>query len=463
VTKKIVLINSDAEYTSFERNKGAEAVMISTVELLRHSIPEAQFVTTMQCSQSLSQRLNCEVIKNRISSTTVYSLFASLKSNIDVLRCMVWKALRKYLRIDLKALVNNKKLREYSSADVIIHLGMDLYSDDFGPLTIIEHSKDILLGVMLGKPVVMWAESIGPFRHKFTRWLAKSTLNRVCIITVREELSKRNLQDIRVNKPLIYVTLDPAFLLEPAPEERVQSILHSEGICTNAGPLIGMTLTYPVDSSQKLSRFAFMKLLYRTLQYALPGRLFLSAVSIGKRLGLYSSVGAPKEFRYTKLMAQIIVHLVENLNATIMLVPHQEGAGPLVSERAIHENVRAQVEYKDKVKLVSGDYPAPEVKGIIGKCHLFIGSKMHSNIAALSQCIPTVGLAYSYKFRGIMEMLGQQNYVCSNITFEEVISKVIDAWNKRVEIRTELESRLKDVRALSTLNARLVKEFVDSR
>lgn len=461
--QRILIINCDGEHRTIEANKGAEMVIISTIETLRACFPQTEFVTTIQLSERLSQDLDCKVIKNKIYSTTTYSLSSSVKSFVDLVRCLSWRAVRKYARLNLKALVNNKKLREYSSADVIIHLGMDLYSDDFGLRTIIEHSKDLLLGVMLGKPVVMWAESIGPFKSRVTRWLAKFTLNRVSLITVREEISNQHLEEVAVNKPPIYITADPAFLTDPAPEGCVQTILEEEDLSDSKRPLIGMCLTYlPSRVVRKSRKFTFMESLYRTLQYTLPEGLFKVIVKVASQTRFYSPA-AIKQNSYIKSMAQVADYLVERLNATIVLMPHIQGTGLLVTERAIHEEVWQQTNHKDNIRLVAYEYTAQEIKGIIGQCELFIGGKMHSNIAALSQCIPTVGLAYSYKFEGIMEMLGQENYVCSNITFEEVISKVIDAWNRKEEIRTELGARLKDVRALSTLNARLVKDFVDSR
>ena len=36
---------------------------------------------------------------------------------------------------------------------------------------------------------------------------------------------------------------------------------------------------------------------------------------------------------------------------------------------------------------------------------------MHANIAATSMCVPTLAIAYSHKFYGIMKMLQLDEYV----------------------------------------------------
>jgi polysaccharide pyruvyl transferase WcaK-like protein len=50
-------------------------------------------------------------------------------------------------------------------------------------------------------------------------------------------------------------------------------------------------------------------------------------------------------------------------------------------------------------------FSAGEIKWHIGRCDLFLGSRMHACIAALSQEVPALALAYSDKFRGIYESL----------------------------------------------------------
>ena len=47
-------------------------------------------------------------------------------------------------------------------------------------------------------------------------------------------------------------------------------------------------------------------------------------------------------------------------------------------------------------------------KAVIGQCDFFIGSRMHACIAALSQGVPCVGVAYSMKFAGVFDTVGME-------------------------------------------------------
>ena len=61
--------------------------------------------------------------------------------------------------------------------------------------------------------------------------------------------------------------------------------------------------------------------------------------------------------------------------------------------------------------IVDREYDQHEIKGVIGMCDFFVGSRMHACIGALSQGIPCVGVAYSMKFRGVFESVGVADWV----------------------------------------------------
>ena len=66
---------------------------------------------------------------------------------------------------------------------------------------------------------------------------------------------------------------------------------------------------------------------------------------------------------------------------------------------------------QERVIVLDGKYDQGEVKYLIGLCDFFMGARMHSTIAALSQCVPAVGMAYSKKFIGVFETVGMQECV----------------------------------------------------
>jgi polysaccharide pyruvyl transferase WcaK-like protein len=162
-------------------------------------------------------------------------------------------------------------------------------------------------------------------------------------------------------------------------------------------------------------------------------------------------------------MARVIDSLVENLNATVIMIPHVYTSNG--DDRIAINSVFHKVKNKSKVKTIKNEYTPQELKGIIGLCDLFIGARMHATIAATSMLVPTVGIAYSHKMHGIIgEMLGQEKYVLDikELDYENLISTIKDAWGNRDRIKKELEVRIPMIKEKAMLNGKLVKELRNS-
>jgi polysaccharide pyruvyl transferase WcaK-like protein len=330
----------------------------------------------------------------------------------------------KLFNIDIP-ISKNSRLFDYYDSDIVINSGGDTMSGEYG-ISTLNSFINILYAILLNKPVVLYGESLGYFRNSVLTSVAKFVFNKTELILVREELSKRYLYGAGITNPKIYVTADPAFLLSAAPQSRVFEILSDESINEIQRPLIG------INPSELIGRFTGSK---------------------------------PRESKekITEIMVHVIDNLIENLNATIILIPHVYTSG--VDDRIAINKIFHNVENKSKVKTIKNEYTPEELKGIIGQCDLFIGARMHATIAATSMLVPTVGIAYSHKMYGIIgEMLGQQKYILDikELNYESLISKINDAWENREKIRKELEVKIPMVQERAMLNGKLVKELLDS-
>jgi len=409
---KILLINASC----CAPNKGAAAMAISSFRSLKEFIPDVDFIILSGALPDLERCVhNIKHINKRMHPIKSFSL---------LFRCALWSILHNYFGLSADALIKNEKiLQAYVKTDIVIDLRGDTFSDDYGVSSTIFSCRDMLFGIFLGKPVVIYPQSIGPFKTKLTKYLARFTLNRVSLIMVREDITRNYLQTMGINKPPIYLIPDISFLLQPASDERIQEILSEENINRNNSPIIGLSV------SQQISHFA--KADYEA---------------------------------YVNLMIYVVDYLTEKLNATVVFVPHVVASWG--DDRIIAEKIYQKVKDKRKVISISNEYTPEELRGIIGQFDLFIGSRMHANISATSMCVPTVAIAYSHKTHGIMKMLGQEKYVCDIETIisnkNELTSKINSAWENRAEIKKELEMKIKLVRERTLLSAKLVKELLDS-
>ena len=427
----MLLINTNCSW-----NKGSAAQVVSTTDALRTYVPDARFSLISYCPE----RDFKECVKRNIKLVGYWSrkprnfrralVAFSYHLACSLVRSLAWRLLST-LRIRMPFLLNDAYCNEYLQADIVIDLGGDSFSDKGArsPINI----AAILIALILRKPVVIYSQSIGPFT-KLTMPLAKVCLNKAHFITVREGVTKRYLETIGVKNTVMYELADCAFALNPITPVEAKDIMVEEGIYREDLPLVGISVS------------------------GLVARL--AERSSSKLQALEDQRNS-----YLALMAQLVDFLTEIMQVQVVFVPHV--IAPrwwLPDDRVVGQEIYALVMNKAKVCLIEHDYTPEELKGIIGQCDLFIGSRMHANIAALSMHIPTIALGWSHKYAGIMERLGLGQYVCdySSVTAEELISKVSNAWTKRREIKEQLASKVEREKESALLGAKLVKELIDS-
>lgn len=106
----------------------------------------------------------------------------------------------------------------------------------------------------------------------------------------------------------------------------------------------------------------------------------------------------------------LIDHILKTTDLNIVLIPHvvwenNDDRKPIAGLY----NAFAQTGRVIKLE----DASAPQLKGYISRCRMFIGARTHATIAAYSSCVPTLAVGYSVKAQGIAKDLfgTTQNYV----------------------------------------------------
>ncbi len=202
-------------------NKGTASIIVSGIEELNKLLGNAQFIIF-----SPSKDIDSICYHNTLSpDCNVKVIGISYYSWIH--RSYPWRCL----------LVLLKSIPKYFSADIIV----DMRGEGFRNASVsIFQSIQLLLGVLLRKLVVVYAQSLGPFQSRINKLLAKFTLRKMSLITIREPVSVTYFQSLGIDKQA-YLCGDQAFLLRPAPSSRVKEILRKEKILDRDKPLIGIS------------------------------------------------------------------------------------------------------------------------------------------------------------------------------------------------------------------------------
>jgi len=409
-------------------NFGGPSLLISTCKVLKEAIPNAKFKLWTH-SPERDYRL-AKIYDNKyklrrveISARDIY---------IGFIRAFLFAILKKF-KIRANFLLNFKWLREYLDSEVIIDIRGITLTDYFGGRGITQdifgyfaQTVTLLTAHLLGKPAIKFTQDMGPFNNKINRFFSKICLNRLDIIMARGEITKDLLKKIGIETP-IYIQPDTAFVMDPAPIEEIKEILKKEQI--DKKTLIGIVPSRQVD-----------KRILSTKDFKLQNN-------------------------YTLLLARLADYLIEKFDANIVLIPNEithekNGYDDVYVAKKIFKNIKN----KERVRLITNEYFAPQLKGVIGKCDLLISSRYHSMVAALSMCIPTLVIGWGFKYNQIMKMVGQENFVCDykKISLNELYLKIDHLWYNKEKIKKELADKMPSIKNSVFLGGEIVKNLIDT-
>lgn len=295
-----------------------------------------------------------------------------------------------------------------SRADLVVDLSGDMLTEDAGIHVAVSHYLPLLRAAALGRPYAITAQSIGPFRR--TRPLAAWILTRAEFVSARESTTTQYLEEV-VPGLEVTTTADMAFLLPVQPPN----------VELPAGPFVAASVS---------------SLLRGTLQRS-------------SGLDLVDEV------------AGALDSLAEVAGTSTVLVAHVTGPSEAKDDRILAREVATRM--RSQAMVVDQDLDPRAVKGVIGRADLMLGARMHANIAALSQCVPTVALAYSHKTSGIMSDLGLGEAVvdCRNKLEPGAVERaVLDVWARREDLAHTLQEEIPRVRQAARRNARELTDLL---
>lgn len=115
-------------------------------------------------------------------------------------------------------------------SDALLSGGGSLLQDTTSTRSLLYYLSVIRCAEWLGKPVMLYANGIGPVRRPGNRRRVKRVVERATLVTLRDHSSARELAGMGVTRDDLLVTADPVFHLSPAPAQRGAELLAQTGL-----------------------------------------------------------------------------------------------------------------------------------------------------------------------------------------------------------------------------------------
>lgn len=310
--------------------------------------------------------------------------------------------------------VNRFSLRDViqaiRSCDLLISGGGSLLQDITSTRSLLYYISLMKLAKIFKKKVMVYANGVGPINGRINRVLTRRILNKVDLITLRDQDSRLFLQELGVYNENVFVTADPVFTLEPTSPEEVLGVLEGESI-PNDKPFVGISLRDWMDSENLIVN-----------------------------------------------MAKTIDYIVESKKVNVILIPMHYPEDLDISRRVL-----AKIN-NDSTYLLAQKYSVEDLMGIIRKLEMIIAVRLHSLIYAASQGIPMVGIVYDPKIQGFLKSVNM-DYMCpaEGLEYQDLINKFNLVWDQREGLKKDLIRLDQDMKKEALKNTYMVKDLLQGR
>ena len=252
--------------------------------------------------------------------------------------------------------------------------GGSLIQDQTSTRSLKYYLLSIQLAKLAGCRVLMYGCGIGPVNVPANRRQAARVINRcVDAITLREDLSAEELRSMGVTEPRVYVTADPALLLQPG----------------SVGAVDGFLLNNNLDPSGSYALFV----LRPWKGFERKKQAFVDAANyVNQKYGL----------------TPVFFALEPNRD----VAPCKEVAAALSCES----------------HLIEAPYDETLIIGMMKKMRVVVSMRLHTLIFASSVGAPLVAVSYDPKVTGFMRYIGQKHCVYfDDVTSENLCALADDA------------------------------------
>ncbi len=357
-------------------NTGDEAILTSMVRAFREKIPQIKIIVLSQNPLQTSQTYQVKAL-NRLHL-------------ISILNCL-------------------------RDTNLFISGGGGLLQDSTGKGWSILYYLGLILGAKIIKvPVMIYAQGVGPVNKRINKKLMKWILNRVNLITVRDNSSKELLENLGVVNPLIYVNSDPSFLLRRKDTTDIMDKYPhlKKLINSNNGPIIGISVRE-----------------YKNNRKDLRG-----------------------------IFAKVADDLIKNCKATIIFLPFK-----FDEDVQISEEIFSLMKNKNKANVLKTWLEPEELLSLLSRLSLMVGVRLHSIIFSSMVNIPFIALNYDPKVKNFVEDLGLSESLLEldGISLKNIKDKIkyIKENNDKIKEILSKKGKILEEKALS--NNDLVFKFLE--
>ena len=296
-----------------------------------------------------------------------------------------------------------------AAADLLLRGGGSLLQDVTSGRSLYYYLSIMLLAKKMGKPVMLYAQGIGPVRGRLAKAAMRWIGNMADLITVRDEGSSAELRRLRVFSPPVHVTADAVLATHPIDRQIGRHILQKNGV-EGGTPLIGVSAREWRDWTH-----------------------------------------------YKQVMAAALDQMAGEFGARVVFLPMQWPDGMEASRKIV-------AMMKTSATLLAEHYSNGELLSLVGNMDVLIGIRLHALIFAAVMGTPMAGISYDPKIDRFLESVGAlQVGDLQSVTATGLLTAVKTLRAKQGQKDSAREDRIHLLREKACKNAELALSLIGTK
>ena len=403
-------------------NKGTEALLLSDVKIIKDFCGN-----NVEVSVSTSDVENVKKYENvfnnicppildipyqaadKLAHIAQYDR-TKIKYKITAFACLLYMLLQTILSIssailikyNLKGHYRRDSIRRIKDSNLVISCSGENFKEGSSLLPFNLYWKiswwsmlfcrtwEVLIAKYFNKKVLLFPNSVGPFKTRIGTFLSELALNNFLIALIRDPISFEIVSSsFTVSNKIL--TGDTALLFQSQKNVTKPNVEHIVGV----------------------------------------------------NPGIYGhSLRSESVARYIDSHVEAIDFGIEKYGFQVVLLPHFV-SGFKQDDMELCKQIFDKTKRKDNIKIYHAQ-SVDDFKSFLDSLDMLISSKMHPAILASSGFVPTISIAYDHKQTGFFRRLNLENCVIEigKITSKELIEKIDYVWTNKERIRDILRSEI---------------------
>jgi polysaccharide pyruvyl transferase WcaK-like protein len=298
--------------------------------------------------------------------------------------------------------------RDFNRCDAVADVSGVAFVDGRGLALLFYNVAVVLPGLFFGKPVHKLSQAVGPFNRLLNATAARFVLSRCASVAARGAISLEYLKKLGVRTAEKRADVSFALDVPDSLREIAQAEIESHVPGDKNSPLLACSPSAVVRAHCR-------------------------------------STGVDM----TGVLAEVLVDLTKS-GVRVALLPHATDTGIRKND-----DMSVVLELQQAARKLGAELPVLDPRGdprfaraLIAYSTVFLASRFHSMIAALSQAVPVITVGWSHKYAEAAEPFGMEQYTLnySQLTAANIREKIGDALSDQLSLKTNMRSAATEAR-----------------